>query len=329
MKNNNTFVHLHVHSSYSFLDGYNPIKKLVARVKELGMSACALTDHNHLGGIPWFQDECEEAGIKPLLGMEGYYTENMDEAGKPLEERKRDALNLAIKDGAVTEEDIAKAKKSDLNKIIEPYMYNMHQYHILFIAKNQTGWNNLVKIQSESARRCTYNGRYMCDMNLLRQYHEGVIVTTACIGSYPAKMLEAGEYDRAEGYIADMATIFGNDFYLEIQPLDIDKQWRTNLFYKEMAKKYGIQVVATNDVHYTLKEDFEDHDTLLCIGTGKKKSDTDRMRYSHDFWIKSEEEMYDSFSLQASSMDKGEDYREFYTQAIKNTALLASKVKSS
>ena len=167
----------------------------------------------------------------------------------------------------------------------------------------------------------------MCDMNLLRQYHEGVIVTTACIGSYPAKMLEAREYDKAEGYIADMANIFGNDFYLEIQPLDIDKQWRTNLFYKEMAKKYGIQVVATNDVHYTLKEDFEDHDTLLCIGTGKKKSDTDRMRYSHDYWIKSEDEMYDSFSLQASSMDKGEDYREFYTQAIKNTALLASKVE--
>ena len=323
------FIHLHHHSSYSFLDGYNPIERMVARVKELGMTATAITDHNHLGGIPWFQEECEKQGIKPLLGMEGYFTPDMNEASKNLDERRETALESAIDAGAITEEEASKMKKADLNKAIAPYMYDMHQYHILFIAKNQTGWHNLVKIQSEAARRCTYNGRYLCDMDLLIDYHEGIICTTACVGSYPAKMIEKGDYDAAEDYIMAMKEIFGEDFYLEIQPLDISQQHAVNLFYKEMAEKYDIQVVATNDVHYTLKEDFEDHDTLLCIGTGKKKSDTDRMRYSHDFWIKSEEEMYDSFSLQASSMDLGQEYKDFYTKAIENTQAVADKVDAN
>lgn len=324
-----SFVHLHFHTSYSFLDGYNSIKKAVNKIKELGMNACAITDHGSLCGCPEFQDECQENGIKPLLGMEGYFTPDMNEAAKDIDTRKADALKKAIAAGVITEEASKKLKKKDLNDIVAPYMYDMHQYHILFIAKNQTGWHNLVKIQSEAARRCTYNGRYLCDMDLLADYHEGVIVTTACIGSYPAKMVEAGNLAAAEDYILAMKEIFGEDFYLEIQPLDISQQHAVNLFYKEMAEKHNIQVVATNDVHYTLKEDFEDHDTLLCIGTGKMKSDTERMRYSHDFWIKSEEEMYDSFSLQASSMDLGQEYKDFYDTAIKNTALIAEKVEDN
>lgn len=330
------FTHLHVHTSFSFLDGYNSIKKAVARVKELGQTACAITDHNHLGGCPSFQDECAEQGIKPLLGMEGYYTPDMAQAGRPLEERRHDAARRAIEAGVLTEESIVKMKKADLNKKVEPFMYDMHQYHILYIAKNNIGWRNLVKIQSESARLCTYNGRYLADMNLLRKYHEGIICTNACIGSYSAKMVEREDYDAAEEYILGMKSIFGDDFYLEIQPLNIAQQRDTNLFYMEMARKHSIKAVATNDVHYTLKEDWDDHDTLLCIGTGKKKSDPDRMKYSHDFWIKSEEEMVESFEVQEETLSSKcddlallQEYRDFWIEALTNTQEVVSKCEDN
>ena len=320
------FTHLHFHTSYSFLDGYNSVKKAVARIKELGMTACAITDHNNLGGCPDFQEECEAQGIKPILGVEGYFTPNMKEAGKPIDERKADALQKAIKAGAIDELSAKKLKKSEITDLVKPYMYDMHQYHILFLAKNQQGWQNLVKMQSEAARLCTYNGRSLCDMDLVREYHEGIICTTACIGSYPAKCVEKGAYDEAEAYIVNMKNIFAEDFYLEIQPLNIDKQHNTNLFYMEMAEKHGIQVVATNDVHYTRKEDHDDHDTLLCIGIGKKKYEEGRMRYSNDFWIKSEDEMVDTFSAQTVSMQEDADYEHFWKVAIQNTALIADKV---
>lgn len=362
------FTHLHFHTSYSFLDGFNSIQKAVARVKELGMTACAITDHNILCGCPEFQEECEANGIKPILGYEGYFTPSIAEASKPVEERNQDAINRAIEAGVIEDpahpenirvdvaqkyiedhhldsqacHDFAKedpfydyvpSSKKTLQKIHKLFGYDMRQYHILFLAKNQKGWENLVKLQSESARLCTYNGRFLCDMELIDKYHEGIICTNACIGSYSAKCIERGDEKGAEDYILAMQEIFGDDFYLEIQPLNIKKQHKVNLFYMEMAKKHGIKTVATNDVHYTRKEDYDDHDTLLCIGTGKKKSDVDRMRYSHDFWIKSEEEMYESFAHQQISMEEKskidlKEYQLFYTEALKNTSLIADKVET-
>ena len=328
------FVHLHVHSSYSFLDGYNPVKKLVARVKELGQTACALTDHNNLGGCLEFREECEKRGIKSLLGVEGYYTPDMKEAAKPIDERRQDAIKKAIASG-VAEDIIKKTKKKDLAKLLEPYMYDMRQHHILFIAKNKTGWHNLVKIESEAARDCTYNGRFLCDMNLLRKHHEGVICTTACVSSFPARRIQEHHPEEALKYIEDMKEIFGDDFYLEIQPLDIKKQRDVNLQYMEWAKKLNIKVIATNDVHYTRKEDWDDHDTLLCIGTGKKKSDQARMHYSHDFWIKSEDEMYESFENQMDTLEENDldedlldEYNDFYVTAIEETQNVADKVEA-
>jgi DNA polymerase-3 subunit alpha len=323
-----SFVHLHFHTSYSFLDGYNPIKKAVNRIVELGMDACAITDHNHLGGCIEFQAECKARGIKPLLGMEGYYTEKMNELAKPIDERKKDALELAIADGAIDAGDAAKMKASALKEIIAPYMYDTHAYHILFIAKNLTGWHNLVKLQSEAARLCTFNGRYHCDKDLLSKYHEGIICTTACIGSFPSKMIQKGEYDRALSYILDMKDIFGDDFYLEIQPLNIEEQRITNLTYLDLAEEYDINTVATNDVHWTYKEDYDDHDTLLCIGTGRRKHDLDRMKYSDDFWIKSSEEMIQSFEEQSSYIvdTDQEKYAEFYAEAVERTHEIADKV---
>jgi len=323
------FTHLHFHTSYSFLDGYNPIDRAVSRVKELGMTACAITDHNTLGGIPEWQEECKKQGIKPLLGVESYFNTNIKEAAKALEERKKDALQKAVANGIIDDESAKKLKNKELSKVIEPFMHDMRQFHILFIAKDLTGWRNLVKMQSEAARLCTYNGRYLTDINLVRKYHEGIIATTACIGSYPSRMLQEGKEDLAEQYIIEMKKIFGDDFYLEIQPLDIKKQQLTNVFYMNMAQKHDIQVIATNDVHYTLKEDNEDHDTLLCIGMGKLKSDKNRMRYSHDFWIKSEEEMVESFEKQSVSINANEEYINFWRQALKNTSLIATKCEES
>lgn len=322
------FIHLHFHTSFSFLDGYNPIDKAVARVKELGMTACAITDHNGLQGVYNFQQECQKQGIKPLLGAEMYYTPSVWELTKPLEERREDAIQKAAKAGEIDLEwaHNKKTKKSEINEKVKKYMYDTTGHHILFIAKNREGWHNLVKLTSEASRFGKFNGRYHCDMDLLRQYHENIICTTACISSYSSHMLQQGKTAEAFEYLRGLKEIFGDDFYLEIQPLNIEKQWQTNLFYMNMAKELGVKVVATNDVHWTRKEDWHDHEVLLCIGTGKTIDDPNRMSYSNDFWIKSEEEMIESFETQAQSMGLPAEYKEFYMQALAETVNVAAKV---
>lgn len=322
------FVHLHFHTSYSFLDGYNPVDKAVARVKELGMTACAITDHNGLQGVYDFQKECKKQGIKPLLGAEMYYTKSMFDLTKPLEERRADAIKKAVAAGVITLEwtKDKKTKKSEINEAVKDYMYDTTGHHILFIAKNREGWHNLVKLTSEASRLGKFNGRYHCDMDLLRQYHEGIICTTACISSFSSHMLQQGNTGEAYGYLRELKEIFGDDFYLEIQPLNIEKQWQTNLFYMNVAKELGVKVVATNDVHWTRKEDWHDHEVLLCVGTGKTIDDPNRMSYSNDFWIKSEEEMIESFETQAQSMELPVEYEEFYMQALAETVNVAAKV---
>lgn len=331
---NEDFVHLHVHTVYSFLDGFNKIDALVSRVKEMGQKACAITDHGFLAGVPYFQDECRKQGIKSLLGVELYYTEHISEMAKDVKVRKKEAQERAMKAGVLTDEMLKKETKKTIGKIIDPYMYDMYGYHILFIAKNQTGWHNLVKLQSESARLCTYNGRPHCDLELAKKYHEGLICTSACVSSYPARMIEENHPEKARKYIKSFHEVFGDDFYLEIQPLDIEKQRKTNLFYMDIAKEMHIHTVATNDSHWTLKSDWDDHDTLLCIGTGKKKSDMARMHYSNDFWMKTAEEMQDSFDRQLNTMltkDKAGshsemEYIDFFLNALKETGKVADKV---
>ena len=344
-KTDKNYIGLHVHTVFSFLDGYNKIDRLVNRVKELGMKAVAITDHGYLAGVPQFQDECKKQGVKPLLGLEGYYTPVMSEMAKDSKVRRADAQKKAMAAGALTESDMEDFKKKkrpqkELTEIIKPFMYDMTGYHILFIAKNQTGWSNLVKIQSESARLCTFNGRPHCDMELLRKYHEGLICTCACISSYPAQMITDGHEEKALEYINSMLEIFGKeDFYLEIQPLNIKRQRQVNLKYMELAKEFNIKCVATNDSHWTYKEDYDDHDTLLCIGTGAKKADNARMHYSNDFWMKSYEEMLETFEKQSKDMPKEEklfsldgkdkEYEAFYLEALEETNRVANKVEDS
>ena len=334
------FVQLHVHTVYSFLDGFNKIDGLVSRVKEMGQRACAITDHGFLCGVPMFQDECHKQGIKPLLGVELYFTPKMSEMAKDIKVRKKEATERAKAAGALTDEDLEAFKKKkrpqrELTRIIKPYMYDMYGYHILFLAKNQTGWHNLVKIQSESARLCTYNGRPHCDLELVKKYHEGVICTTACISSYPSRMIEEKHPERARDYIRNFHDVFGDDFYLEIQPLNIERQRETNLYYMDIAKELGIHTIATNDSHWTRKEDWDDHDTLLCIGTGAIKSNPARMHYSPDFWMKTADEMVDSFETQLKDIEeknktgKEAEFQKFYAAAMLETGKIADKIEDN
>lgn len=330
------FVHLHFHTSYSFLDGYNPIKKAVSRIKELGMSACAITDHNSLAGIPEFQTECINNNIKPILGLEGYYTWDIKECSKTLEERQADALNRAIEAGVLPDNYLeTKHKKKDYLETIKNYMYDTKQYHIILLAINQIGWHNLVKLQSEASRLCTFNGRFLCDNTLLRKYSEGIICQSACIGSPMAQLLINNRIEEAEQLILEWKDIFKDRFYLEIQPLNIPEQRLVNLKYMELCKKHNINPVATNDVHWTNYSDYEDHDTLLCIGTNKKKNDTNRMKYSNDFWIKSKEEMISSFNNQLKTINEeynnqyNNSYINFYMEALNNTNVIANRIDNN
>lgn len=324
------FVHLHFHTSYSFLDGYNPIKKAIARIKKIGMTACAITDHNNLGGVPEFLNECIANDIKPILGVEGYYTWDMNECSKSIDERQQDALDKAISSDILPEDYLkTKHKKKDYLEIIKPYMYDTKQYHIILLAMNQTGWHNLVKLQSEAANRCTFNGRFLCDNSLLKKYNEGIICQSACIGSAMAQLIIDNKIEEAEKLILEWKDIFQDRFYLEIQPLNIEEQRKVNIEYMKLCKKHNIKVVATNDVHWTNYEDYDDHDTLLCIGTGKYKDNTDRMKYSNDFWIKTEQEMYDSFKNQCDSLEDisiCEEYTNFYKEAIQNTVIISDRI---
>lgn len=333
------FTHLHVHTAYSFLDGYCHIPKLVSRAKELGMTSLAITDHNHMGGIYEFQKECNKQGIKPILGYEGYQTWNSEELAKDVDTRWANAATDAFREGVVTKEEaqavITKKKGfkgiKEVKERIKPFMYDTRQYHLILLAMNQTGLNNLIKLQSEAAKVCTYNGRFLFDMEMLRKYNEGVICTTACVANMAAKTLNNGDKQLAETILLEYKDIFKDRFYLEVQPNDFDDQINVNNFYIEMHKKHDISLVATSDVHYVLKTDNKDHDVLVCIGTGTDIFDSKRMRYDHNYWLKSEEEMQDDFK---KILNKSEKVKEvalekyaLYLEAMKNTQIIANMVE--
>ena len=332
------FTHLHVHTSYSFLDGACKPEELVVRAKELGMTSIAITDHNHIGGTYEFQKICRGAGIKPLLGLEAYYTDDTSKLSLPAEDRNKLAADEALKLQVISEDEYnvvtkktkssAKIKVSDVKKKIKPYLYDTKQYHIIFIAMNQTGWKNLVQLQSKSAEVCTFNGRFLCDNKIIEEYSEGIICTTACIANRVARYINRGNEYMAEQLLLEWHRIFQDRFYLEVQPLPMKDQIRVNLFYLKMSKKYNIKMVATNDVHYISKEDHDDHDTLLCIGTGVKKTTKDRMRYDNEFWLRSYDEMIEAFKNQAEMFEAilPKDYMDRMIQALENTNEIAERV---
>ena len=314
------FTHIHNHTYYSLLDGMGSPEERVIKAKELGMTALAITDHNHLGGVLDFQQACKKYDIKPLLGVELYWTWDSSIISLPLEDRDKIAIAKALEDGI---EIPAKAKKKDIAELLKPYQYDTTGYHIILIAKNQIGWKNLCKLQSEAAEKGLFNGRFHCDNNMLRKYSEGLICTTACIGSVISNSFLNDKDEIAYLIFDEWLNIFGPDnLFVEIQGLDWDKQYKVNKKLIELADNYDVKLIATNDVHYTNKDDNKDHDILLCIGTGKKVADENRMKYRHEFWMRSYDEMIEAFKRQ----DNSDNYINTIKEALANTNLIADMV---
>ena len=320
------FTHLHVHTKLSFLDGANDIKDCIQRIKELGMNSIAITDHNHIGGWYDFKNECENNNIKPIFGCEMYQTFDTDILSLTADERRIYAMEKAVANGITIPTKIngKKTTKKQIDEIIKDYIYNTKQFHLVLLAMNQTGFNNLIALQSEAADKCTYNGRYCCDFKMLKKYNEGLICLSACLGGLIPNHIIKGKLDKAEEFVLQYKEIFGDRFYLEIQPLNENEQIMANSELIRFAEKHDIELVATNDVHYTREEDWDDHDTLLCVGIGKYKDDKERMKYAKEFWIRSREEMVQAFKRH------GNIYREgLIEEALNNTNLIADRIEDN
>ena len=320
----NNFVHTHVHTDASLLDGLSKVKDLVAKAKSLNMKAVALTDHGSLGNAYSFWNECNANGIKPLLGNELYYTHDTNILSLPLKDRDALAIAKAEENGI----DIPKkAKKKDIAELLEPYSYDTKGYHILFIAMNQVGWVNLMKLSGEASDKCTYNGRPHCDMNMIRKYNEGLICTTACLGSYLDQCIVNNKMDEAHKHLAELKDIFGDRLFLEIQPFNEEEQVRVNIELMNMAKQYGLRIITGTDSHYVNKEDHYIHDILLCIGTGAKLSDEVRFRFKNEFWFMSYEEVIEQYQKQIALVDEVPDfYMPAVYESLYSTNVLADMV---
>lgn len=251
-----SFAHLHVHTEYSLLDGSNKIKEYVARVKELGMNSAAITDHGVMYGVIDFYRAAKAAGIKPILGCEVY-----------------------VAPGSRFEK-IAGGSGDD------------RYYHLVLLAENQKGYENLTKIVSKGFVEGYYY-KPRVDMELLETYHEGIIALSACLAGEVQKSLLRGMYEEAVLAARRYEEIFGKDnFFLELQDHGMQEQSLVNQQLLRLSQETGISLVATNDVHYTYAEDEKPHDILLCIQTGKKLDDENRMRYEGgQYYVKSEAEM--------------------------------------
>ena len=249
------FAHLHVHTEYSLLDGSNKIKEYVRRVKELGMDSAAITDHGVMYGVIDFYRAAKEAGIKPIIGCEVYV-----------------APNSRFDREATGGDD--------------------RYYHLVLLAENNTGYANLMKIISRGFTEGFYY-KPRVDMELLNQYHEGIIALSACLAGEVARNIQKGLVDEAKKAALKYQECFGKgNFFLELQDHGIPAQRMVNTTLLSMSKELDIPLVVTNDVHYTYPEDEKPHDILLCIQTAKKLSDEDRMRYEGgQYYVKSEEEM--------------------------------------
>lgn len=249
------FTHLHVHTEYSLLDGSNKIKEYVKRVKELGMDSAAITDHGVMYGVIDFYRAAREAGIKPILGCEVYVAPNS-------------RFDKELTGG----ED--------------------RYYHLVLLAENNTGYANLMKIVSRGFTEGYYY-KPRVDMEVLQTYHEGIIALSACLAGEVQRYIIKGLHEEAKKAALKYESCFGKgNFFLEMQDHGIPEQKLVNTELLKLSKETGIELVVTNDVHYTYKEDVDSHDILLCLQTGKKLADEDRMRYvGGQYYVKSEEEM--------------------------------------
>ncbi|MCD6354589.1 MAG: DNA polymerase III subunit alpha, partial [Prolixibacteraceae bacterium] len=278
------FTHLHVHSQYSILDGAASIEALVTKAKKDGMKALSLTDHGTMLGIKEFHATCKSNGIKPILGCETYVARRTIHNKKDKIDRSGD--------------------------------------HLILLAKNKTGYKNLIKLISIAATDGFYY-KPRIDKSLLEKYSEGLVVSSACLGGEIPSLLMRNNIEEAENAIKWYKRVFGNDYYLELQrhPSELpqqreevyDQQVKVNKQIIQLAKKYDIKIIATNDVHFTNAEDADAHDLLICLNTGKDVDDPKRMRYTKQEWFKTQGEMNELFS----------DVPE----ALENTSEIVSKIE--
>ncbi|MGA1309522.1 MAG: PHP domain-containing protein, partial [Gemmatimonadaceae bacterium] len=249
-----SFVHLHCHSEYSLLDGANRIDDLIARAKEFEQPALAITDHGNLHAAWEFQEKAKKAGIKPILGMEAYVA--------PGDRRQR-----------------SRAQQGEKN-----------YYHLVLLARDLTGYRNLVKLSSLAYTEGFY-GKPRVDRELLARHNEGLIVSSACMAGEVARHLLEDRYDEAKAVAAWYAEVFKDRYYLEVQAHEAGDQRRLNQEIFRLGKDLGLPVLATNDAHFLTAEAHDAHDVLLCIGLKKDRMDADRMRYDTGLFFKSADEV--------------------------------------
>lgn len=262
-----SFVHLHVHTEYSLLDGSNKIKEYIARVKELGMNSAAITDHGAMYGVIDFYRAAREAGINPILGCEVY---------------------------------VAPGSRFDRENVHGEDRY----YHLILLAENNTGYQNLIKIVSRGFTDGFYY-KPRVDMETLETFHEGIIALSACLAGEVQRCLIRGQYEEARNVALRYESCFGKgNFFLELQDHGIPEQGVVNQQLMRLSQDIGIELTASNDVHYTMAEDAEPHDILLCLQTGKKLSDENRLRYEGgQYYVKSEAEMRELFPYAPEALE--------------------------
>ena len=270
-----SFTHLHVHTEYSLLDGASKIPELVHQAKELGMDSIAITDHGVMYGVIDFYRAAKKEGIKPIIGCEVY-----------------------VAPGSRFDKEAGKNEN--------------RYYHLVLLAENDIGYHNLMKIVSRGFTEGYYY-KPRVDREVLQEFHEGIIALSACLAGEVATYLRQGFYEEAKKAALEHVEIFGeNNYFLELQDHGIDDQQTVNQGLLRMSQETGIPLVATNDIHYVKKEDAEAHDILLCIQTGKKVADEDRMRYEGgQYYLKSPEEMEALFP--------------YAKQALENTGKIAKR----
>ena len=266
------FVHLHIHSEYRLLDGANRIKDLPVRAKELGMDAIAITDHGVMYGAIDFYKACKKEGVKPIIGCEVYV-----------------------------------ASRTRFDKEPEDKKY----YHLILLAKNNKGYQNLSKLVSIGFTEGYYY-KPRIDLEVLEKYHEGLICLSACLASSINQAILNGDMEKAEEIALWFKNLFQDDYYIELQNNGVKEQVMVNQRLVQIARKHNIPIVGTNDAHYLKKEDAYNHEVLLCIQTGKRMTDVDRMRFETDeLYVKSPEEM--------------KEYFKNLPDAIENTVKIAEK----
>lgn len=269
-----SFVHLHTHTAYSLLDGEGTIPKLIERAKELGQTAMAITDHGNMYGVIDFYECAKQNGIKPIIGCEVYV-----------------------------------AARSRFDKVHD---LDSQSCHLILLAENDVGYHNLMKLVSAGFIEGFYY-RPRIDMDILREYNEGIIALSACMSGVLSRQLLSGNYDEAKRRAQEFLDIFGrNRYFIEIQDHGIFEQKKLNRDLISIARELNIDIVATNDIHYTLKRDAEYQDVLMCIQMGKTVDDEDRMKMDCDqLYLKSEEEMTELFS--------------YIPEALENTQKIADR----